>query len=459
MFFEKIKSEGLAHFSYMIGDKNEAAVIDPRRDIAQYLAIAQQEGVQIKYILETHRNEDFIIGSKPLASVTGADIFHADTELDYQYGKDVEDGAKYKIGRLQLEAIHTPGHTKGSHSYLLSDYDNQPWMIFTGDILFAGDTGRIDFYGAEELPEIAGMLYDSLYNKIMPLGAGVIICPAHGAGSVCGSQIADKEFTTIGIEKKSNPYLQYENKEDFVAEVGEIEAKPAYFEDMEAANLTPPASTELPFIDALNPTEFEEKAAQEDTIVVDIRSETDYATAHLADSLYLWENILASFIGWLVETDKKILLINDGDYPQEAVRTLYRMGYENLSGYLSRGILSWNMTGKEVKTTSTLKVTELCAILDSSKKDDYTLLDIRKEEEKEEEGYITGAKEIPLTELEANLAEYTDSLKQDRPIYIFCGSGMRSMTAASLLEGKIDSEVVVALGGLNAWSSTTCPLE
>ncbi|MGM0471261.1 MAG: MBL fold metallo-hydrolase [Bacillota bacterium] len=459
MFLEKIESAGLAHFSYMIGDQNEAVVIDPRRDIDRYLEVAQQEGVRIKYILETHRNEDYIIGSKALASTTGADIFHADEKLDYQYGNPTEDGANYEVGRLRLEAIHTPGHTKGSYSYLLYDYDDEPWMIFTGDILFAGDVGRIDFYGQEQIPQVAEMLYDTLYQKIMPLGDGVIICPAHGAGSVCGSQIADKEFTTIGMEKKSNPYLQYDNKEDFVAEVGEMEAKPAYFKDMEVANLDAPSRTELPFVDALSPGEFAEKAAAEDTVVLDIRSETDYSTAHLADSLYLWKDVLASFVGWLVDTDQQLLLVTGGVYPEEIIRTLYRMGYENIVGYLARGILSWNMAGKKVQTTPTLKVDELCQVLDSSSTDEFQLLDIRKEEEQEEEGQITGAIEIPLTELKANLEEYKADLEAGEKIYIFCGSGVRSMTAASLLENELDSEVVVALGGLSAWSSATCPLQ
>ncbi|KXS47414.1 MAG: hydroxyacylglutathione hydrolase, partial [Halanaerobium sp. T82-1] len=239
MLFKKVKSEGLAHFSYIVGDQTEAAVIDPRRDIDIYLEIAKKEGMKIKYIFETHRNEDYIIGSRALAKRSNAEIFHADGELDYQYGQLVEADKDYQIGRLKIEALHTPGHTKGSHSYLLKDYDQNPWMLFSGDILFAGDVGRIDFYGEDNIPKIAALLYDSLYNKILPLGEEVILCPAHGAGSVCGSQIADRELTTIGIEKRSNPYLQFQSKDDFINEVGKMEAKPKYFETMEAANLNP----------------------------------------------------------------------------------------------------------------------------------------------------------------------------------------------------------------------------
>jgi hydroxyacylglutathione hydrolase len=459
MFFKKIESEGLAHFSYMVGDKSDAAVIDPRRDIDIYLEEAQKAGVKIKYIFETHRNEDYIIGSRALAKMTGAEIYHSDGQLNYEYKNDVEDGKKYKIGRLNIEAMHTPGHTKGSHSYILNDYDDEPWMIFTGDILFAGDVGRIDFYGEENIPKIAGLLYESLYNKIAPLGDGVIICPAHGAGSVCGSQIADKEFTTIGIEKKSNPYYQYQNKEDFMYNVGKMEAQPQYFRDMEAANLISPDSTEIPFVSALTPEEFAAVAAEENTVIIDTRSDSDYATSHIENSLYLWEQILASFIGWFLDVKTNILIVNEGDYPDKIVRTLYRMGYENVKGYLSRGMLSWNMAGKINVSTSTVGVHKLCDILDENNEEEYTLLDIRTEEEKEDEGYIKGSLEIPLTELEADLENYVSQLDNGKDIYIFCGSGMRSMTAASLLEKKMNTRVSVVIGGLSGWSSTSCPIK
>ena len=253
MLFKKIESEGLAHFSYIIGDQTEAAVIDPRRDIDVYLKEAQKEGMKIKYIFETHRNEDYIIGSNALAQVTGAQVFHADGELDYQYGQLIETNKEYNIGRLSIRALHTPGHTKGSHSYVLEDYDGSPWMLFSGDILFAGDVGRIDFYGEDNIPKIASLLYESLYNIILPLGEEVILCPAHGAGSVCGSQIAYRELNKIEIKKRSNPYLQYASKEDFVAEVGEMESKPKYFKIMEAENLNPAATKDIPFLPALKP--------------------------------------------------------------------------------------------------------------------------------------------------------------------------------------------------------------
>lgn len=458
MLFKKIESEGLAHFSYIIGDKNEAAVVDPRRDIDIYLKEASENGMKIKYVFETHRNEDYIIGSRALAEAAGAEIFHADGELDYQYGSLVQAGKDYQIGRLKIKALHTPGHTKGSHSYLLKDYKQEPWMLFSGDILFAGDVGRIDFYGEDNIPEIASLLYDSLYNKILPLGEEVILCPAHGAGSVCGSQIEDRELTTIGIEKRSNPYLQYQSKSEFVNKVGKMEAKPQYFKTMEAANLNPSSAKDIPFVPALNPKEFEKKMLEEDTAVIDIRSDSNYAASHIPGSIFLWKDITAGFIGWFLDNDKNILLVGEGNYPQQTASTLFRMGYENLKGYLARGMLSWHLAGKYTESTSIINVHNFCDILDSGLEDDYLLLDIRTEEEKEEEGYISEAREIPLTELEEDLERYSAELDQNNDLYIFCGSGMRSMTAASLLENKMNSSVHVILGGLNAWSSTSCPV-
>ncbi len=453
MIFKRIKSEGLAHYSYIIGDGTEAAVIDPRRDIDIYLKAAEEEGVKIKYILETHRNEDYIIGSKKLAEKTYALIKHSDDQLDYQYGESVVEGDKFKLGRLELEAVHTPGHTKGSHSYILYDFDGSPWMVFSGDALFAGDIGRLDFYGADMIEEMAGRLYDALYNKILPLGDGVILCPAHGAGSVCGSLIAEREWTTIGIEKRSNPRLQYSSREEFQKNVGEMHKKPAYFAEMEEMNLLSPLDSGHPFVPALNAEEFEKLAAEDDTVILDTRTETEFSSAHISGSLSIWSQIISSFVGWLVPTDKKILLVNDGNYPGEIVRQLYRMGYDRISGYLSRGILNWHMSGRKSEKVKTINVDKLCSLIDSG--EDYWLLDIRKKEEIEKEGKIANAHEIPLTEIKYNL----NQIEKDKVIYIFCGSGMRSMTAASILKREIEADIKVVLGGLSGWSSTTCPIK
>ena len=454
MLFEKIKSPGIAHISYLIGDGNEAVVIDPRRDIDIYLEKAVEEGYKITKIFETHRNEDYIIGSTELKAKTGAEIWHADKMLDYQYGKPVQDGQEFKVGSLKIEAMHTPGHTPGSMSYILYGYEGEPWMVFTGDALFAGDVGRIDFLGEENLEKTGSWLYDSIFNKILPLGDEVILCPAHGAGSVCASAIAERDWTTVGIERKLNPKLQVDSKEEFIDLHGKMLEYPPYFKNMEESNLTggePLADYEKPA--ALSPGEFAEAMEDDDTYIIDVRMEVSYASAHVPGSISIPLQNLPSFVGWFIPVGAKILLVTEGEYPEKAIKHLYRTGYDNIVGYLSGGIISWHMVGKKSASVNTVTVDKLCTLLDTEHEERF-ILDIRSEDEIESEGEIQDAEHIHLTQL----PEHYDQLPEDKPLYIFCGSGLRSMTAASLLqnEGFINQRVV--LGGLIAWNSTTCPI-
>ena len=453
MLFEKIESPGLAHYSYIIGDQNEAVVIDPKRDIEDYLNKATQNGYQIKHILETHRNEDYIIGSKALAAKTGANIWHADEELDYQYGRAVQDSQMFEIGRLKIEAIHTPGHTPGSFSYLLRDFSLEPLMIFTGDALFAGDTGRVDLMGKDRMDELAHKLYDSIFNKILPLGEGVILCPAHGAGSVCGDTIAERDLTTIGLEKKVNPNLQFENETEFVENIKEVLERPPYFRKMEKLNLTGTESISNQHAPAaLTPQQFKDQMQAEDTIVLDTRNELNYGAAHIPGSLSIWQDGLASFAGWFVNYDKNILLVTPNQYPQPELKILHRIGFDNIKGYLKGGLLQWHMSGLESSSLGMIKVQKLCNLLDETS--NYWLLDVRSEDELAEAGEIQGAQNIHITQLPDNL----NQIPTDRPIYVFCGSGLRSTTAASILKRNGFSNVNVVLGGLEGWSSTTCPI-
>jgi hydroxyacylglutathione hydrolase len=454
MLFEKIKSDGLAHISYIIGDGGEALVIDPRRDIDVYLEKAVENGYKITAILETHRNEDYLIGSTELKARTGAEIWHADQMLDYQYGKAVQDGQQFEVGNLKIEAMHTPGHTPGSMSYILYGYEGEAWMVFTGDALFAGDVGRIDFLGEENLAKTGAWLYDSIFNKILPLGDELILCPAHGSGSVCASAIAERELTTIGIEKKLNPKLQVENKEEFIELVGKMLEYPPYFKNMEESNLESRKlleQSEQPA--ALSTAEFAEAAADNDTYVIDVRQEGSYSASHIPGSISIPVQNLPSFIGWFIPVGAKILLVTEGEYPKEAIRHLYRTGYDNILGYLSGGIISWNMAGKKTRAINTVTVDRLCKLLDTEPEERF-ILDIRSDDELESEGEIKDAEHIHLTQL----PEHYDQLPEDKPVYIFCGSGLRSMTAASLMEKKGFTNQKVVLGGLVAWNSTSCPI-
>lgn len=452
MLFEKIESDGLAHYSYIIGDKNEALVIDPRRDIDVYLDLASENGMSIKTVLETHRNEDYVIGSYEIKEKTDADIYHTEEGLDYEYGKTVKEGDTFKVGRLKVEAVHTPGHTLGSMSYLLYDPDGEPWMVFTGDALFAGDTGRVDFYGEDNLEEMAHKLYDSIFNKILPLGDGVIICPAHGSGSVCGSEIAERDITTVGIEKDRNPKLQVDSKEEFAEVAADMLEYPPYFEKMEKMNLTLPdhvASEKS--LDYLSPKEFKERA--KDAVVLDTRKELGFGAAHIPGALSIWLEGIPNFAGWFLPYDKPILLVDESGDPSKALTYLKRIGYDNVEGCLAGGMLSWHMSGNESDSVKTVNVHDLCTELDSGK--EPWILDVRSEEELEEEGEIEDAHHIHITQLKENI----EKIPKDEDIHIFCGSGLRSMIAASLLKREGWKELTVVLGGLSGWTSTTCSID
>ncbi len=452
MLFERIKSEGLAHYSYIIGDQNEAVVIDPRRDVQKYIDLASNHGMNIKTVLETHRNEDYVIGSYELKKRTGADIYHADGDLGYTYGEPAEENDTWKVGRLKLEAIHTPGHTLGSISYVLHDPDGEPWMVFTGDVLFAGDVGRIDFYGEENLEKMAYKLYDSIFNKIVPLGDGVLVCPAHGSGSVCGTEIAERELTTIGIEKERNPKLQVKDKKEFAEKVAEMLEYPPYFEKMEKMNLDlPDHRLSGKTMDFLSPKEFKEKA--DNAMILDTRKELSFGASHIPGALSIWEDGVPNFAGWFLPYDKPILLVDEAGNPSKSLTYLKRIGYDNVEGCLAGGMLAWNMQGNESESIDTVNVHEVCDILDS---DESTfLLDVRPQEEIEKKGEIEGAYELHLTKLPENLGD----IPEDRSIYIFCGSGLRSMTAASILKRNGFEDLHVVLGGLSGWTSTTCPIK
>jgi hydroxyacylglutathione hydrolase len=452
VLFERIESKGLAHYSYIIGDQKEAIVIDPRRDCNIYIWKAYQEGVRISHVLETHRNEDYVVGSLELATRTGAEIWHADAQLHYLYGQPVEDGQAWKVGRLELEAIHSPGHTPGSMSYLLRDADSAPWMVFTGDALFAGAVGRVDLLGMDRTEEMAVLLYDTLFTKLLALGDEVMVCPAHGAGSVCGSAISERPWTTIGLERRHNPRLQHKDKAEFIADVARELERPPYFRRMEKLNHEgAPLLGALPVVTPLPAHTFAEKAEQ--AIVLDTRMELSFGSAHVPDAAFIWLKRVPGFAGWFLPYDRPILLVNETDDPTQPARYLIRLGYDRLAGYLSGGMLAWHTAGLESRSVRTVTVQELCQLLDEGA--DIWILDVRSKEELATAGEIPGAHHIHITQLPHHL----DEVPKDRTSYIFCGSGLRSMTAASLLQREGWTDLVVVLGGLAGWSSFTCPLE
>jgi hydroxyacylglutathione hydrolase len=452
MLFERVESEGLSHYSYIFGHNKEAFVIDPRRDIDVYLWLASRKGYNIKYILETHRNEDYVVGSRELSEKTGADIFHADSQLNYKYGNEVNDGQEWKVGSYKIESIYSPGHTEGSMSYILFEPGGSPWILFTGDALFAGDVGRVDLLGKDKMKEMAEMLYDTIFHKFLSLGDGIIICPAHGSGSVCGSKIADRIWTTIGLEKKLNPKLRFTEKKDFIKNVSKDLEKPYYFKQMEKYNLEgAPILDSLPLPTPLSPDEFSKKT--KNAVILDSRMEVGFATAHVPDSLSIWKDGIPNFAGWFLPYDKSILLVNETDDPLPVVKLLIRLGYDDIEGYLSGGMFSWHTSGMESSSIQTIRVQDLCRLLD--KGEAITILDVRGKEEIKAKGKIPDALNIPVTQLFERMAE----IPKEKPVCVFCGSGLRSMMAVSLLKKEGWDNLKVALGGLAGWSSNTCPVD
>jgi len=449
MIFQRIESEGLAHYSYLIGDGRDAAVIDPRFDCDIYVEKAHFAGFRIRHIFETHRHEDFVLGSAALAERAGAVIWHADGQWPYKYGQTVRQGQKWNIGRLIIEALSSPGHTPGSMSYLIHDPNGKAWMVFTGDALFAGDVGRVDFMGMDEAPRMAGLLYDTIFGTLLPLGDGVIVCPAHGAGSVCASDIGERMWTTIGLERLHNRKLQVKDQNEFISLTAKKLEYPPYFRFMEKLNLEGPSFTcHLPL--PLSVREFVQMA--QDSVIVDTRTEVAFSASHVPGSLSIWLSGIPAFAGWFLPYDRPILLVNETDNPDQVVRYLARLGYKNIAGFLAGGMLAWQVAGNESATIRTVTVHEFCSVIDQ--KGLPWLLDIRSASELDHTGRLIGAYHIHLTELQ----ERMDEVPKDRPVYIFCASGLRSMVAASFLKRAGWEDLIVVLGGLTGWKSVSCPV-
>jgi hydroxyacylglutathione hydrolase len=453
MIFKRIKSEGIAHNSYLIGSENDAAVMDPRRDCQVYIDLAQQGGLKIKYIFETHRNEDYTIGSVELHHFTGAEIYHG-PGLDWKYGNTLGARQEFQIGKLRLTAIHTPGHTDESMSYTVADLSTgeATVMVFTGDALFVGGVGRTDLYGPEEAPRLASNLYDSIFNKILPLGNGVILCPAHGAGSVCGANIADRDESTLGIERAQSPLLQMSRDEFIKYKVSEKLERPHYFRQMEKYNLEgPPLLGCLPSPAPFIPADFKEEM-ERGAVVVDTSYPAAFGGAHIKGSYSIWLEGLPVFAGWVLSYDKPILLVlDDQHHLEKAVRYLIRVGYDQIVGYLKGGVEGWYNAGFPVEHLQVLTVHELKAKINRGEQ--LTILDDRGDNEWNE-GHIKGAYHIYVGHIQERMAD----IPKDKPVAMFCNVGHRAGLGASILLREGCREVYNVLGSMTAWRAAGYPI-
>jgi hydroxyacylglutathione hydrolase len=453
LIFERIKSAGIAHNSYLIGSESDAAVIDPRRDCQIYVDSAQQKGLKIKHIFETHRNEDYVIGSLELNNITGAEIYHG-TGLDWKYGNTLRDGQEFNIGKIRLTAIHTPGHTDESMSYAVVDLTTgeATVMVFTGDALFVSDVGRTDLYGPEEAPRLASNLYDSIFNKLLPLGDGVILCPAHGAGSVCGMNIAERDESTLGIERAQNRLLQ-KSRDDFIKhKVAEQPERPYYFRKMEEYNRKgPPLLKCLPIPTPLTSIEFREEM-EKGAVVVDTSEPAAFGGAHIKGAYSIWLEGLPVFAGWVLPYDKPLLLVlEDQSHLERAVRYLIRAGYDRIIGYLRDGTEGWYNAGFLTESLTLFSVHQLKNLLDRG--EELLVLDTRGQDEWES-GHIAGAQHIYVGHLERRLGE----VPKDRPVAVICNVGHRAGLGASILLRAGYQDVYNVLGSVKAWVAAGFPV-
>ncbi len=450
MFLEIIRSEGLAHLSYLVGDGKEAAVIDPRRDIEIYLQASQRKGAQITHVFETHRNEDYVIGSTEIARRTGAAVYHG-KQLDFKYGNPVSENDTFKMGEMMLKIFHTPGHTDESISIALYDtaFGDAPVAVFSGDLLFIGQVGRTDFY-PHRAREVAGLQYDSIFDKLLPLGDQVILYPAHGAGSICGSGMASREFSSLGYERRFNPALQKTDREKFIeSKINQETYKPPYFRQMEKLNQEgPPPLDGLPVPRPCSPGTFSKLVDNDGAVIVDLRSPEAFSGAYIPGSYAVPLGMLPGFAGWFFDYDKDLaLVVNNNDEVKKAVRFLIRIGYDRIAGYLEGSLEEWETAGKRYGRIPSVYAGDIRKYIDKGN----LLLDVREIDEWNA-GHLKDAMHVYVGEIPDRLNE----IPKDKPIITFCGSGRRAIIAASILKRNGFDDVKNCLGSMAACKSVGC---
>ena len=452
MIIEQIYTGCLSQGAYYIESKGEAAIIDPLREVAPYIEKAKKNKATIKYIFETHFHADFVSGHVTLAKETGATIVYgpmAQTRFDSLIAKDQQE---FKIGDLHLTVLHTPGHTMESTTYLLSDVSKKNIAIFSGDTLFLGDVGRPDLAqkAADMTQEdLAGILYESLRKKIMPLADDLLVYPAHGAGSACGKNLSKETVGTLGDQKKTNYALRADmTKEEFIKEVTEgLLPPPQYFplnvkmnkegyEDIE----TVIESGTRP----LSPEAFEAAANETGAIILDVRHQDDFARGHVPRSIFIGiDGSFAPWVGAMIGNVKQpILLITPEGREEETVTRLARVGFDNTLGYLKGGINSWSKANKTIDTVEGIEVKSFKPL---AEKENLTIFDVRKSGEYASE-HLVDAHSTPLDFLNNHMSEFP--IKGD--FYIHCAGGYRSMIAASILKSRGIHNLIDVRGGFAA---------
>ena len=458
LIFERIQTEGIAELSYLVGDDSRgiAAVIDPRADVSIYLRLARERNVSITHIFETHIHADLVSGSRELAAQSGTAKIHAGVDGGAEYSFDivpVRDGDKFELGDLTLTARHTPGHTPEHMSYEAAEKGRtEPYAVFTGDSLFVNSAGRPDLLG-KDADKLASKLYDTLFGYFAKLDDSVIIHPSHGAGSPCGADIGDRLESTIGYEKRFNPYYQKTDREKFVElALSTAPPEPTYYKRMKKVNAEGPEILgNLPVIPALASEEFKDALDSGKNVLIDTRTGLGFGGGHIEGALHIGATpMLTVWAGWLLDPEEPILLILEDDTDVERVAALFvRSGYTKFAGYLAGGMGAWDKAGHRLAETPQMTVhqVETCS-------DTLQVLDVRAPSEWEE-GHVPCAKHLFVPEIREGASGFDKS----KPVLTYCASGYRASIAASMLQRQGFQDVRTMPGSWAAWKAAGLPVE
>lgn len=447
MYIKQLYTGCLSEAAYYIESEGEAAIIDPLRDTDDYIAMAKERNAGIKYIFETHFHADFVSGHLDLAKKTGAPIIYgpyAETNFNAYNSKD---GEIFKLGKITIEVLHTPGHTLESSCYLLRDEDGEPHALFTGDTLFVGDVGRPDLSsGNLSSEELAGIMYDTLQNKILPLPDHVLVYPAHGAGSSCGKNMGPETFSNIGDQKRTNYALQPQTREAFIQAVTEgLAAAPKYFAINAQINMQGYESLDdvkSNGLTALNVTAFKEQV-NDGALILDTRHASIFTQGFVPGSIFIGlEGRFAEWAGSLLPFDRDIVLVTDPGKEEETVVRLSRVGFDKMKGFLQGGFEAWKNSGEPCDMIIDVEADEMA--MDLPHDPNMLIVDVRKETEYAD-GHVKNAENFPL-------AEMTDVIKlshfeDNQNLYVHCAGGYRSVIAASLLKREGIHNLRNVLGG------------
>jgi glyoxylase-like metal-dependent hydrolase (beta-lactamase superfamily II)/rhodanese-related sulfurtransferase len=453
LIFQQFYLGCLAHASYLIGSEGVAAIVDPQRDVQIYLDTAAQLGLRIAHIIETHLHADFVSGHQELAERTGAAIYLGQASGATFAHRPVADGDTIDFGQCHIEFLQTPGHTLESVSIVVTDRQQgaTPVAVLTGDTLFIGDVGRPDLCDTKSPAELAGLLYDSLRQKLLALPDEVLVYPAHGAGSMCGRNISADRSSTIGRERRTNYALQPMDRERFIELMThDLPARPEYFaRDVDVNRHGAPALTSLPPLAVLPAREVDARR-QQGVIILDTRPATSYCAGHIPGSLQIGlGGQFASWAGAVIGLDRDLILVaEDPAAAEESRLRLARVGIDRVQGLLADGIAGWAAAGLPLAMTGQIPVSDLQEL-----RSEFTVLDVRRPAEWAA-GHIPGALRYPLDGLRASLS----TIDRTRPLAVHCKGGYRSIIACSLLEAAGFPEVTNVAGGFDAWSAAGLPV-